>query len=331
MARSLSERLVAVAESLEKKAAEKRNPAIAGQNLTARRASIAAGMARDGEALEKRARIARRLADLHDAGEVRPLLSKVLSDAAIKLVLMWDHFPTGNGWVAEHGPKLRKLGLHSNWDVMSANEELEALGEGKREPTREEKVRELERGLLGVPIPGFFPTPEALGRRLIELAGVESGDNVIEPSAGKGDLVELILEAGAECYAVEVSHTLGEILAARFEDASVPFRLERRDWLEVAPELAPNADAVVMNPPFEKGADMRHVLAAWHCLRDGGRLAAIVSEGPFFREDAASQRFRLWLDEVGADVEKVEPGAFTGAGAFRQTGVACRIVAARKR
>jgi hypothetical protein len=43
-------------------------------------------------------------------------------------------------------------------------------------------------------------------------------------------------------------------------------------------------DRVVMNPPFERGADIRHVEHARGKLMPGGRLVAIVADGPRQRE-----------------------------------------------
>ena len=56
----------------------------------------------------------------------------------------------------------------------------------------------------------------------------------------------------------------------------------------------------------------------------GGRLVAICSEGPFFRQDAAAVSFRGWLDAIGATVEKLPPDTFRESG----TGVAARLIVA---
>ena len=61
-------------------------------------------------------------------------------------------------------------------------------------------------------------------------------------------------------------------------------------------------------------------------LASGGRLVAIMSQGPFFREDRKAKDFREWLDEVGGESEELPEDAFKGIEAFRQTGVRTRIV-----
>jgi hypothetical protein len=51
-----------------------------------------------------------------------------------------------------------------------------------------------------------------------------------------------------------------------------------------------------MNPPFEKGQDIEHVRHAYDQLKPGGRVVAIMSEGPFFRSDKKATEFRDWLE-----------------------------------
>jgi type I restriction-modification system DNA methylase subunit len=62
-------------------------------------------------------------------------------------------------------------------------------------------------------------------------------------------------------------------------------------------------DRVVMNPPFDNGADIRHVQHAFTMLAPGGRLVAIVANGP--RENAQLRpRAVTW--------EELPPGTFAG-------------------
>lgn len=88
----------------------------------------------------------------------------------------------------------------------------------------------------------------------------------------------------------------------------------------------PAYDRIMLNPPFERGQDREHIRRMHDLLKPGGRLVAVCSTGPFHRSSTADQAFRDWLDQVGADVEEVEPGAFSGADAFRKTGVAVKFI-----
>jgi hypothetical protein len=87
-----------------------------------------------------------------------------------------------------------------------------------------------------------------------------------------------------------------------------------------------NFDRVIMNPPFEKEQDIDHVRHAFDLLKPGGRLVTIMSEHGFFASDKKAQEFRDWLHKLGGVSEKLEPGEFSGVGAFVPTMVATRIV-----
>ena len=100
----------------------------------------------------------------------------------------------------------------------------------------------------------------------------------------------------------------------------------QQDFLDYAAAGASLFDAVVMNPPFANNQDIGHIRLAWDRLHPGGRLVAICSEGPFFREDAVARGFRAWLDEIGAYSEKLPPETFRESG----TGVNTRLITATK-
>ena len=93
----------------------------------------------------------------------------------------------------------------------------------------------------------------------------------------------------------------------------------RGDFLEITTQPF---DRIVMNPPFEKLADIDHVLKAYDCLKNGGRLVSIMSPGPFFRSDRKCQAFQAWINDVGAEVTDLEPGTFKASG----TGVNAKLV-----
>lgn len=84
-------------------------------------------------------------------------------------------------------------------------------------------------------------------------------------------------------------------------------------------------DRIVMNPPFEDGQDAAHVRAVYeNLLAPDGRLVAVMSAGPFFRDDRRSREFRAWLDARGAEVTDLPAGAFLKSD--RPTGVATKLV-----
>jgi predicted RNA methylase len=160
-------------------------------------------------------------------------------------------------------------------------------------------------------VPNFFPTPRKLVERMVQEVSLEPGLHVLEPSAGKGDIAKAVLAAGCRVDCVEFNFTLAEYLRK--------LGLETRcaNFLEVEPQAI--YDRVLMNPPFERGADMEHILHAHKFLKPGGRLVAIACS-------TSGEKLQTWVDERGGFVEPLPAGTF--AASERPTQVnTCLIVA----
>jgi protein-L-isoaspartate O-methyltransferase len=174
----------------------------------------------------------------------------------------------------------------------------------------------LEAGVQVVTANQLFPTPPELAARVVEAAQIRAHHTVLEPSAGTGRLIEALPD-GPQILAVEINAALVEQLRARFltlRDAE-QMAVLKGDFLTMYPDHKPTGlglfDRVVMNPPFERGADIKHIQHAARFLRPGGRLVAICAAGP--RQEKA-------MGELGATWEPL------GAGLFEGTGVAVALV-----
>lgn len=171
----------------------------------------------------------------------------------------------------------------------------------------------------------FFPTPAAIVDRMIELGGVGPTDDVLEPSAGHGAIVDGLLRRGVApggIVCVEIDPSNAATLASRHHDK--PIALHIGDFMQRTPEQIDGPFAkIIMNPPFSGQQDIDHVTHALGFLAPGGTLVAIMSEGTFFRDNAKAKAFRLLLEE------KYETQNYAlDAGAFKEsgTGVRTRIV-----
>jgi 16S rRNA G1207 methylase RsmC len=83
---------------------------------------------------------------------------------------------------------------------------------------------------------------------------------------------------------------------------------------------------VIMNPPFEAGQDIDHIVHAFnYCLEPGGELVSVCSSGPFFRSDRKSEAFRDLIKAYGYSQELPE-GSFMESGTMVNT----RLVYLRK-
>ncbi|WP_244243470.1 class I SAM-dependent methyltransferase [Leptospira andrefontaineae] len=221
----------------------------------------------------------------------------------------------------ENAYNLLRLGFRSVNEVEKAGKFLTDLINQKGEnPEKEkkQKIRELERELIGRKIPGFFPTPRSLGEQVIEEANIEPGMSVLEPSAGKGDLADQIKESkGIDPDTIEMNSSLRDILREKNHNLVGSNFLEFKDKMY---------DRIVMNPPFENGQDIEHIRHAYDLLNPGGRLVAIVSEGPFYRSDSKARSFRDWISEKDGMSEQLPENSFSGKDSFRQTSVRTRMV-----
>lgn len=158
------------------------------------------------------------------------------------------------------------------------------------------RVLELVSGLSHVP--GFFPTPGALIERIVEAAGLEPGQVILEPSAGKGDIASALVRLGVPVtliQCVEINHTLAKFL----QDGG--YYVRHADFLTY--DVGQLFDRVLMNPPFERGVDEKHIRHAFEFLRPGGRLVAIACA-------TTGRKLEPWARELGGYVEPLPAGSF---------------------
>ena len=113
----------------------------------------------------------------------------------------------------------------------------------------------------------FYPTPPAVIARMIGAARL-AGKTVLEPSAGKGDLIDALQLAGASVCCCEIDADLA-IIAGR------KARLLTRDFMDLTAEQVSHVDAIYMNPPFSQGA--AHILHAWQIAPPGCHIVALCN------------------------------------------------------
>lgn len=136
----------------------------------------------------------------------------------------------------------------------------------------------------------FFPTPAVIAAKMIShywtgdggkdyRSGKRSIKAVLDPSAGKGDLLDWFKTAyekvnyssrycGPKLYAVELNTELSSILQTKGH------RLLGKDFLSYKPENS--FDLIVMNPPFSEG--VKHLLHAWDILKEGDIVCLLNAE-----------------------------------------------------
>lgn len=156
---------------------------------------------------------------------------------------------------------------------------------------------------------GQFDTPMDLAFQVAGLARIEAGMSILEPSAGIGNLVDAAEKAGGRVEGFEID---AKRLHSCKDRCILAGGIRLSDFLASQPE--PIFDRVVMNPPFAKQADIRHVTHAAKFLRPGGRLVSIMSASVTFRTDARSEDFRNFINSRGVAHEVLPPKSFKDSG-----------------
>lgn len=165
----------------------------------------------------------------------------------------------------------------------------------------------------------LFQTPAVLAGRLVEsLPALAPGARMLEPSAGLGRLYVAARARFNEAGIVLVENApqcCAELYRMTEHDARAT--LKQADFLTLTPaDTGGLFDAVLMNPPFKQGRDIKHIRHALDFLRPGGRLVAICAAGP--RQRAALAPLGEWFD--------LPAGSFRSEG----TGVDAAIVTIEK-
>lgn len=163
----------------------------------------------------------------------------------------------------------------------------------------------------------YFPTPEPIGYKMVEWGQMMDGETALEPSAGHGAIARYVPETNG-MTAIEPSSSLFTKLQMR---AGGPGRRFEEMSFEEYP-VSNKHDVVLMNPPYGVGGKtaMEHVAKAFRHLNEGGRIIAIIPDGP-----AMEKRFDAWLVSEGMNGAAVVTGEVKlPSAAFGRAGTSVR-------
>ena len=177
---------------------------------------------------------------------------------------------------------------------------------------------------------GFYPTPISMANKMLDGVRWDYVSTILEPSAGKGDLADMInrrwnIHRGrsyenkkADIDCIEVDPNLRAILKDK------GLRVVHDDFLTYS--TMKRYSLIVMNPPFEAGA--KHILKAIQLLQDGGQLIALCN-AETLKNPYSNERDRLMriLTENEAQIEYITEGF---ANAERKTNVEVALIRFKK-
>ncbi|MFE5969643.1 class I SAM-dependent methyltransferase [Streptomyces sp. NPDC056463] len=151
---------------------------------------------------------------------------------------------------------------------------------------------------------GWYPTPAPVVDRLLELADLTPGCEVLEPSAGCGAIAEPAAARGAVVDCVELDPSRADHIRAGSYARSVT----TADFLMVP--VNRRYQRVIMNPPFADRQDIRHVERALRFLKPGGLLVAVMFGSLTFRQDRTTRDFLDRVREARGMVTELPDDAF---------------------
>lgn len=161
----------------------------------------------------------------------------------------------------------------------------------------------------------FYPTPLELAQHIGKKINWKDIKSILEPSAGKGDLLNAL--DNKRSYTIEVIET----------DKNLQSILKKKGYLVVADDFLnfstyTSYDLILMNPPFKDGD--KHLLKAIEIQKNGGQIVCILNaetlKNPYsnFRKDLLNK-----IEDYDGEIEYLT-SAFSNA--ERKTDVEIAIV-----
>lgn len=155
----------------------------------------------------------------------------------------------------------------------------------------------------------FYPTPESLLEKITENIQWGKIQSVLEPSAGKGDILDYLDKKHKEKFyrtsffdnrtvdCVEINPTLRATLIGKNYHVVADDFLKFRTYFHY--------DLIIMNPPFDNGA--AHLLKALSMQENGGGIICILN-AETVRNPYTNERKELIskLEELNADIRFYE-------------------------
>ncbi len=130
----------------------------------------------------------------------------------------------------------------------------------------------------------FYPTPPDVAQMMLQQVNV-TGKVVLEPSMGKGDLVDVIRSfSPKEILGCEKSDELRAISRSKVD------RVLTNDFLELNKNDVSHIDCIIANPPFSSGA--KHLLKMWDIAPEGCEIVCLINRNTL-QLDYSKERLEL--------------------------------------
>ncbi|AUB37516.1 Adenine-specific DNA methylase [Nostoc flagelliforme CCNUN1] len=311
----LSARFREMAEALQVSIDEKSNPAVLSGSITARKLRIGKVIEQDGEYLGQIQRCLLAMSAALEDGTIPLPLTRVKTRALVEQIYCKETTPESRLVAAGLGNKAKFQEARAA--LLELLEKYPIVVDPEKERQRE--LRRLQQWVAVANIPGYFPTPPEVVKRIIKALDLTPGMTVLEPSAGSGHIAQALFDLGCEVDCVELDDGLVKLLTLK------GFKVYHQDFLTYRGTYS----RIAMNPDFRSNGDISHIRHAYdNCLDDGGILVSVCSSGAFFRSTRTETMFRDWVDRIGGVVKTLPKDAFRKGD--RPVGVSTELVTLRK-
>lgn len=150
-----------------------------------------------------------------------------------------------------------------------------------------------------------YYTPQLLAKRLVELANPQDNEVVLEPSAWMWNIIQEIKNY-KRIIAIDIdSNNCNSIKTNLWNEDITVFNIDYMDYCDDAV-----ANKIIMNPPFTKSQDVKHILKAYKNLCEWWRIVSIASSS------IQTRQWKLYdeLKELNPEFIEIEEWAFKESG-----------------
>lgn len=171
----------------------------------------------------------------------------------------------------------------------------------------------------------FFPTPDHIVKKMVELAELRPGNSILEPSAGQGAIIKGVHEFYSgikfrtnEDYSIAVCEAMPQnvdILRKEYfqgdQDMAIP-----DDFLQVPVTGMFYCDRIIANPPFTKGQDIDHIMHMMRFKEPFKELIIVTLCSPswLFNSTKKYTEFRELVVRSAEYIELIDQGEFKESG-----------------
>jgi len=161
-----------------------------------------------------------------------------------------------------------------------------------------------------------FFTPIEVAKRAVELAEIEIGNIILEPSAGHGALIDQMLTYdGVHVDAVDLNPEFQDFLEDRYGWLIHLYRGDFLNWKPIDVKDPQIYDRAILNPPFTKFQWISHIEHSYKFLKPGGKLVSITPDA------LNNKKFQEFVADKDWAFEPVAEKAFAEAGTNIRTNI----------